>query len=207
MQMQPIAVRIDVDQRSDALDKASRVHYGKHYTIEHNFKVKPFGMVNPGSVQAFNSQFNAVWARMSPQTPQALPTIPQGQPLSHPVGSPGGSNTQVLPAPEVLRSNGFNDDQIKMMKTIVDGGRTPRYAVARVKAEAMKATATQAHEVGRLVVSGMEFPAAYAQVVHSGTDNAQEGAAEDDDADDDDDDEEEEEDSDDENDTPGNRTS
>ena len=192
-QMQPIPVRIDVDQRGDALDRASRVHYGKLYTIEHNFKVKPFGMVNPASVQAFSNQFNTVWARMSSQTPQStpLPTIQQGQPLNQPVGSPSGSNTQALPSAESLRRSGFSDNQIKAIKTIVDRGMTPRYAIARVRAESSKATSAQAHEVGRLVVGGMDYAAAYAQVVQNKTDDAQEGGADDDD----DDEEEEEEDS------------
>ncbi|EME45358.1 hypothetical protein DOTSEDRAFT_150357, partial [Dothistroma septosporum NZE10] len=38
-------IRIDPVSPGDKLDALSRINYGKVYTIEHNLKVKPFGMV------------------------------------------------------------------------------------------------------------------------------------------------------------------
>jgi len=40
------AIRIDPFRRFDVLSSASRVDYAKTYTIEHNVRVKPYGMVN-----------------------------------------------------------------------------------------------------------------------------------------------------------------
>jgi hypothetical protein len=95
-QMQPIPIRIDVDQRGTSLDSCSRVHYGKFYTMEHNVKVKPFGVVSPDSVQALNNQFRIVWARMFVQN---KPTPPDTQP-DHP---PLGRRAAAMPRSSLLR--------------------------------------------------------------------------------------------------------
>ena len=59
--MRPLAVRIDVDDLSEKLEIASRLDYGKVYTIQHNIKVKSFGKVHPKSMNALVHQFGNVW--------------------------------------------------------------------------------------------------------------------------------------------------
>lgn len=58
--MQAIAVRIDSDDATTRLDATSRIHYGKLYTVEHNIKVKAYGMVNQASLTPLMSQFHRV---------------------------------------------------------------------------------------------------------------------------------------------------
>lgn len=59
--LQPVAIRINPDSRDDKLDPQSLVHYGKVYTIEHNVKVKPYGVVHDDSIEPFIGQFYRVW--------------------------------------------------------------------------------------------------------------------------------------------------
>lgn len=77
--LQPIAIRVDPDKREDKLNILSRVNYGNVYTIEHNLKVKPYGMVNRDSMLPLLAQFGDVWISkvgqrtgQSPQLVQAL---------------------------------------------------------------------------------------------------------------------------------------
>jgi hypothetical protein len=58
--MQATAIRIDPDNATTPLDPASRIHYGNVYTIEHNIKVKAYGMVNQASLGPLMSQFQQV---------------------------------------------------------------------------------------------------------------------------------------------------
>jgi hypothetical protein len=57
----PVAIRIDLDDNATALHHTSRVDYSKLYTIEHNIKVKPFGMVNREHIRPLMEQFRAVF--------------------------------------------------------------------------------------------------------------------------------------------------
>jgi hypothetical protein len=59
--LQPVAIRIDLDDNSTALHHTSRINYSKVYTIEHNVKVKPFGMVNRDYIRPLMDQFRAVF--------------------------------------------------------------------------------------------------------------------------------------------------
>lgn len=59
--LQPAAIRVISDSREDKLDPKSLVHYGKVYTIEHNVKVKPFGVVHDDSRRPLIEQFYRVW--------------------------------------------------------------------------------------------------------------------------------------------------
>jgi hypothetical protein len=198
--MQPIPIRVDVDQRGTSLDPCSRVHYGQLYTFEYNLKVKPFGVVNPDSIQALNNQLGIVRYNMSAQTQESVPRTQPGKSLSTATAQTGGSNAKQLPPLATLKACGFDDAQIKTAQTIVERGMTPRYALAKVRAEALKASQTQAHEVGRLVVGGMEFPAALARVMYSYQTRIDGDDGEDEDTDEDDDDEDEDEDEDEESD-------
>lgn len=58
--MQPTPVRIITDDRKDALDATSRLHYGKFYTIEYNLRVKAYGMVHGLSLAPLMRQFREV---------------------------------------------------------------------------------------------------------------------------------------------------
>lgn len=52
-------IRVDPDYQHWSLNAASRIDFGKVYTIEHNIKVKPFGMVL--NLDDLHSQFFQVW--------------------------------------------------------------------------------------------------------------------------------------------------
>lgn len=58
--MQSTAVRIDPDNLTMPLNSMSRIHYGNIYTIQHNIRVKAYGMVNQASVEPLMSQFRQV---------------------------------------------------------------------------------------------------------------------------------------------------
>ena len=62
----PIAIRVDMDGRSQSLDPLSRLNFGKTYTIEHNVKVQSLGRVNLHSCAAFIEQFCQVWMASFP---------------------------------------------------------------------------------------------------------------------------------------------
>lgn len=62
--MRPSAIRVDPDERGAKLVQYSRCNFGKVYTVEHNVKVKPWGMVNRDSMQALVYQFRDVWMDM-----------------------------------------------------------------------------------------------------------------------------------------------
>jgi hypothetical protein len=59
--LQPVAIRIDLDDNATALHHTSRINYSKVYTIEHNVKVKPFGMVNRDHIRSLMDQFRSVF--------------------------------------------------------------------------------------------------------------------------------------------------
>lgn len=59
--MRPRAIRVDVDLPVDKLDAASRLNLGAVTTVQHNVKVRPYGMVNQASRQDLISQFTRVW--------------------------------------------------------------------------------------------------------------------------------------------------
>jgi hypothetical protein len=58
--MQAIAIKIDPDNATTPLDPVSRIHYGNLYTVEHNIRVKAYGMVNQASLLPLMSQFRQV---------------------------------------------------------------------------------------------------------------------------------------------------
>lgn len=59
--MLPRPIRIIADNPTDGLSPLARLNFGKIYTVEHNIKVKNFGMVHEGSVQDLIRQFTTVW--------------------------------------------------------------------------------------------------------------------------------------------------
>jgi len=59
----PVAIRVDPEDRCDNLHPASRLDFGKVYTIQHNLKVKDFGLVNQRSIGALINQFRIAWSK------------------------------------------------------------------------------------------------------------------------------------------------
>lgn len=54
------SIRVDSDVPGQSLHPASRVDFGKLYTVEHNMKVKPYGVVNQYSMVALAENFALV---------------------------------------------------------------------------------------------------------------------------------------------------
>ncbi|KAK6442486.1 hypothetical protein LTR95_001280 [Oleoguttula sp. CCFEE 5521] len=86
------AIRINPDDPSDKLDAESLIHYGKVYTIEHNIKVKPLGMVHDDSLEPLLRQFREVWVcrvglPRAAQTPAPVPR--SAYPQSGSASTPG----------------------------------------------------------------------------------------------------------------------
>lgn len=54
-------IRVDAVRRGDKLDQMCRLNFGKTYTVEHNIKVRSFGMVNPAFQKQLLLQFRASW--------------------------------------------------------------------------------------------------------------------------------------------------
>lgn len=82
--MRPNPIRVDPDERGTILSAMSRINFGKVSTIEHNVKVKSFGMVNRDSMRDLLYQFREVWNEM----------FEPSQLLAPPIGVAGPSNVQ-----------------------------------------------------------------------------------------------------------------
>lgn len=74
--MQPYAIRVIPDDGRDKLDYMTRVNYGKVYTVEHNVKVRRFGVVDQKSLANLLDQFRNVW--VSRVGMRAAPQVKQG---------------------------------------------------------------------------------------------------------------------------------
>ena len=59
-------IRVDPDLRNDKLDPRSRLNFGKVYTIEHNVKVRSFGMVHRNSLPALLNPFLDLFNKAKP---------------------------------------------------------------------------------------------------------------------------------------------
>jgi hypothetical protein len=75
--MQPTPIRVDPDNPTEQLDPMSRIHLGAVTTVQHNIKVKAFGLVNPASADALQCQFRNVWG-LSTDTPVKRDSDVQG---------------------------------------------------------------------------------------------------------------------------------
>ncbi|KAF2159660.1 hypothetical protein M409DRAFT_29827 [Zasmidium cellare ATCC 36951] len=67
--IRPIPIRVVPDNREEALEPMSRLDFGKVHTIQHNIKVRPFGMVHPDSKTALYEQFQNVWSNTATIVP------------------------------------------------------------------------------------------------------------------------------------------
>ena len=192
------AIRVDPFFRFDRLDVASRVDYAKTYNIEHNVKVKPYGMVNQQHMHHLVRQWTQViMGRFNP-----------------------AQNAFITPSVPALRALGFTQGMIQAVLNIMNRTRRPSAdvktsikSVARSSAQfelqieaeedaseeqklALKSEAEKlANHVVEFIMAGMTYHQAVDRVRQlsengngQGTENAAVG-----DIDDDDDDEEEEE--------------
>lgn len=54
-------IKVKPNDRRDRMEPASRVNFGKTYTVEHNVKVYDFGNVDKDSAHRLRSQWKRVW--------------------------------------------------------------------------------------------------------------------------------------------------
>lgn len=62
------AIRVSPRDKHSQMDRTSRLHYAKMYTVEHNVKVFDFGMVLPEYIEVMKSQ----WREVLHHTPRTL---------------------------------------------------------------------------------------------------------------------------------------
>jgi hypothetical protein len=150
------AIRIDPFNRFDILHPASRVNYAKTYNIEHNVKVKPYGMVNALFMHHLFKQWTEVII--------------------------GRSITPIQVAfreinPANLRALGFTTNMMGAVLAMMNRPKGPsansRTAVisvardsARIELQAEQASATEnlANHVVDLIQAGMSYPQAVGHV-------------------------------------------
>lgn len=77
-------IRVKPDDRTDKLSPTSRINFGKVYTIEHNTKVRNFGVVHRDSLKALQRTFQEVWfgtseVHPSNPLPEVRTTAPPAQ--------------------------------------------------------------------------------------------------------------------------------
>jgi hypothetical protein len=178
----PTAIRIDPFDEDDTLHSASRVNYGKVYNIEHNVKVKPYGVVNNQFMHSLITQWTQVFIGRT------------GNPAQLAFRTPGE---------QTLRGLGFTPSQITSVTNILTRRGANPYDVitsmARVSAEQQLAAEDRAERTVRrlanhvvdLILAGMTYPNA---VSHVKLITANEEADDDDDDDDDEDEDEDEDD-------------
>jgi hypothetical protein len=202
--MLTIPIRIDPSEKFGTLHPASRVDYAKTYNIEHNVKVRPFGMVNSQSMNPLIRQWAQILMRRFSPAQTAFRAV----------------------SPATLRDLGFTTDMIRAVlvmmtprsKGPVADARTSITSVARnsakeeLKAEEEEDASTKeklanvakaeklANQVVELIEAGMPYNLAIDHVRqlsengngYKGEDDAV-GEGDDEDDDDEDEDEEEEE--------------
>nr|OQO31289.1 hypothetical protein B0A51_03267 [Rachicladosporium sp. CCFEE 5018] len=127
--MQPDPIRVNPDDSRDVLDPKSRIDFGKVSTIQHNIKVKSFGLVNRDSMGALRSQFSIVWSQREPALTSTVP-----DPELSAGAAPEGAISPVL---EKLRQQGYTDDEAK--RRLLD------YARSRAKSDGRNSP-TKAHQ-------------------------------------------------------------
>jgi hypothetical protein len=194
-------IRIDPFDKFDTLHPASRVDYAKTYNIEHNVKVKPFGMVNNQFMNHLLRQWAQVLMRRFNPARSAFSAVSEA----------------------TLRDLGFTNDMIRAVQVMmrprskgpVADARTSITSVARNSAkEELKADEEEdastaerltneaealklANQVVELIVAGMTYTLAVDHVRQlaengNGFEGEDDPVEEDDDDDDDEDDDEDE---------------
>jgi hypothetical protein len=150
------AIRIDPFNRFDNLHPASRVNYAKTYNIEHNVKVKPYGMVNAQFMHHLVRQWTEVIIGRS-ITPLQV------------------AFREINPAN--LRALGFTQSMMQAVLNMMNRQKGPSansqtaiVAIARdsarneLQAEQVNATENLANHVVDLIRAGMSYPQAVGHV-------------------------------------------
>lgn len=148
----PVAIRIDPMQPANQLHPKSRLNYGKVYTIEHNVRVKPYGIVNKKSMHVLMHQFTLVFFRNRPSSS-----------VANAIRQPSRQNLQAL---------GFNDQQMNVIiGMIMDRGASHDIAISSVAFQSTRPSfdgnARQqelAQYAARLVMAGMTIQQAVEHV-------------------------------------------
>lgn len=91
--MRDTPIRITAGDVDDELKPESRIHFGKVYTVEHNVKVCPSGVIHQQSMDDLRRQFLDVWAD------NILPK-PRSQ---QPIGGQYAQSAQQTPQTSALR--------------------------------------------------------------------------------------------------------
>lgn len=58
--MRTVAFQVDPDARGEVLDPMSRLDFGGVTRVQHNIKVKPFGMINTRYLPTLQQQYDSV---------------------------------------------------------------------------------------------------------------------------------------------------
>lgn len=107
MRLKPI--RIDTDSREDKLDPMSRLNFGAIHTIQHNIKVKAYGMVHVNSKDDLLRHFVSVW---HPQ--QSVQTAPQASASRRNVERSRTLDPRIeAEAIQRLKNTGLTEDQAR----------------------------------------------------------------------------------------------
>lgn len=127
---------MDPDFPEDKLDPLSRINYGSVYTIEHNLKVKPFGMVNRDFFQPLLDQFGDVWISKvglrTGQSQQVLRVTQELRPdlyarhlMARPAAGHLGTNVQPAARPGLTPIQEHAYERHGMMANAVQRNRPP----------------------------------------------------------------------------------
>lgn len=134
--LQPQAIRVVPDDPTDKLDPESLVHYGKVYTIEHNIKVKPFGMVHDQYRIALYDQFKSVWmgslgSRSSSLTSEPTMSDASSYLMTTPIGTSGASTSSLQPSSLTARQQAAIEEHSTATRPRTD----PRRSVPAMKSQ------------------------------------------------------------------------
>lgn len=96
--MLPEAIRVRADDPTDKLSTMSRIHYGKLYTVEHNLKVRNFGIIHQDSQGTLTRNLRAVMVNMfSPPSTAGSSSAPTMINAQASVASTRSPNEQQVP--------------------------------------------------------------------------------------------------------------
>ncbi|KAI5362499.1 hypothetical protein Slin15195_G061560 [Septoria linicola] len=132
--MRATAIRVTaVNKPREKLDPVSRINFAKIHTIQHNIKVKDFGMVHPRCKAALMDQFTAVW---HPGDSEESDSALDGDPLpgkSNAIDNGGGIMT---PLSSVMLANHLRAS----FKWMTSQGATTEQALGALAAQLRKRT-------------------------------------------------------------------
>jgi hypothetical protein len=193
-------VGVDPDHQNASLDPSSRLHLGKHYTVEYNMKTKNLGKVNPHYLQALLDNVLKVFRSFLPSPDREGDDDDDSPPGNNPPGRSGSSHAQarIANSPRVvLRRLGFKEAEMDDILNRISQNQNQREAiavVARARAQREGLSTEVANRVANIVVSPIyvPYPNALLQARRDIMQQAQAGSATENANDDDDDDDDDE---------------